>query len=291
MISQSLYLGIDGGGTKCKARLEDESGNLLGEGLAGPANPVRGVELTINSILDASHQALSNAGVNANSLPPVIAGIGLAGVNLPNLMTELNNWEHPFADMYLTTDLHIACLGAHGGQDGAVIITGTGFCAGSLIDGKVTEIGGHGFILGDTASGARLGLNALRYCMQYFDGLVLKDKLIEALLDALQVSNATALVEKSMRAKPAFFAKFAPLVLQHADLNNPLAIKLVDGAADYVNQVAHNLMAGKQTRISMIGGIAEPLKKWLDPNLQGQLSNPISPPEVGALYLARQKRI
>ncbi len=286
-----LFLGIDGGGTKCKARLEDESGNLLGEGLAGPANPVRGVELTINSILDASHQALSNADVNANSLPPVVAGIGLAGVNLPNLMTELNNWEHPFADMYLTTDLHIACLGAHGGKDGAVIITGTGFCAGSLIDGKVTEIGGHGFILGDTASGARLGLNALRYCMQYFDGLVLKDKLIEALLDALQVSNATALVEKSLQAKPAFFAKFAPIVLQQAERENPFALKLVEASADYVNQVAHKLLVKKHTRISMIGGISAPLTKWLDKSLQKKLSTPISPPEVGALYLARQKRI
>ena len=33
-----LFLGIDGGGSKCRARIRDDGGRLLGEGAGGPAN-------------------------------------------------------------------------------------------------------------------------------------------------------------------------------------------------------------------------------------------------------------
>jgi len=33
-----LLLGVDGGGTQCRARLCAPSGTMLGEGRAGPAN-------------------------------------------------------------------------------------------------------------------------------------------------------------------------------------------------------------------------------------------------------------
>ena len=33
-----LFLGIDGGGTKCRARLRNAQGDLLGEGTGGPSN-------------------------------------------------------------------------------------------------------------------------------------------------------------------------------------------------------------------------------------------------------------
>jgi len=32
-----LFIGVDGGGTGCRARIEDASGSLLGTGIAGPA--------------------------------------------------------------------------------------------------------------------------------------------------------------------------------------------------------------------------------------------------------------
>ena len=37
-MTQGLYLGIDGGGTRCRARLRDGEGRLLGEAEGGLAN-------------------------------------------------------------------------------------------------------------------------------------------------------------------------------------------------------------------------------------------------------------
>ena len=39
MASKAIYfLGIDGGGSKCKVRLENENGTLLSEAISGSAN-------------------------------------------------------------------------------------------------------------------------------------------------------------------------------------------------------------------------------------------------------------
>ena len=52
-----VYLGIDGGGTKCKARLEDAQGNLLAEAIAGPANAARNLTGSVKAVLEASEKS------------------------------------------------------------------------------------------------------------------------------------------------------------------------------------------------------------------------------------------
>ncbi|MFT5296315.1 MAG: glucosamine kinase, partial [Colwellia sp.] len=126
--NNEIFLGIDGGGSKCKAILMSNDNKILGTGIAGPANPLHGYEQAINSIAESAKLALKNAGIDESELGNIIAGVGLAGVNLPVLFEQMSNWQHPFKKMYLATDLLIACLGAHDGKDGAVMITGTGSC-------------------------------------------------------------------------------------------------------------------------------------------------------------------
>ncbi len=46
-------------------------------------------------------------------------------------------------------DIDIARAGAHGGEDGAVIIVGTGSAAMAMVDGQRHQCGGWGFHIGD----------------------------------------------------------------------------------------------------------------------------------------------
>ena len=49
-----LYLGIDGGGSTCRARLSDAQGSVVGEGFAGPANFRLGVTVVSQQIKAAT---------------------------------------------------------------------------------------------------------------------------------------------------------------------------------------------------------------------------------------------
>ncbi|MET0529639.1 MAG: BadF/BadG/BcrA/BcrD ATPase family protein, partial [Microvirga sp.] len=67
-MSEPLFLGIDGGGTKCRARLRDAKGNLLGEGTGGPSNIRLDPDVVWASILTACRETLAQAGLQDSDL-------------------------------------------------------------------------------------------------------------------------------------------------------------------------------------------------------------------------------
>lgn len=286
-LDQSFFLGIDGGGTKCKARLENARGDLLGEVITGPANAARDLQGTINAIEEACQLLQQDLGHANLRLANVHAGIGLAGVNIPSVREQVLDWQHPFASMQLATDLHIACLGAHNGQDGAIIITGTGSSGASIIGDKYLEIGGHGFVIGDTASGAWLGKKAIAHTLEALDRLIPKSELAAQVMTFLHCKTSLDLVRLTINASPRFFAQLAPLVLANAQQQEPIAKALVETGADYINRMARRLLTTNPPSLSIIGGVSQHLLSWLDQDVQGLISQPKHSPEIGAICLAK----
>ncbi len=170
-VKERYYLGVDGGGSKCRASVADAQGRVLGSALAGPANPFHGVEEARQSIESAARGALEAAGLHSVSLGQLVVGAGLAGVNLPGLYQVMREWPHPFAAFYLATDLRIACIGAHQSDEGAIIVTGTGSCGYVRVGGEERLIGGYGFSFGDQGSGAWMGLEAVKAVLLAVDEL------------------------------------------------------------------------------------------------------------------------
>ncbi|WP_015046252.1 N-acetylglucosamine kinase [Simiduia agarivorans] len=283
-----LYLGIDGGGSKTKAILLSQQGQVLGEGVAGPANPLHGVEQTFTSIKLAAELALEDAGLDVDQLPRLVAGAGLAGVNLPELYQVVEQWVHPFGQFHLTTDLHIACLGAHNGEDGAVIISGTGSCGYAHTGNKSLIVGAHGFPFGDKGSGAWLGLEALKHALMASDGLApagpLKHR-IETALDAQGID----MVSRMAGATSRDYARLAPIVIELAQAGDPTSLALVQDGADYLAAVAEKLLALKPGRLSMIGGVAGPLQAWMPEAILASVQPAIAAPEMGAFLFARKQ--
>ena len=64
--TEPLYLGIDGGGSKCRASLYSADSRLMGTGVAGAANPFQKMEQAQESILCSARLALNDAGSAAS---------------------------------------------------------------------------------------------------------------------------------------------------------------------------------------------------------------------------------
>jgi len=283
-----LYLGIDGGGTKCSAILTCSKHNSLGRGLAGPANPFRGPEQTIDSIEKATTLALRDAGLSQDDLSRVIAGVGLAGVNLPIVYETMSKWKHPYKEMFLTTDLEIACAGAHDGHDGGVIVVGTGSSGCSIVNGEVLIIGAHGFEFGDTSSGAWLGRQAIRAVLLAEDDLGPKTQLTESVSEALG-SNGVSIVEKMVGAKPSDFASLAGLVFAAADKGDEVATDIIQQGASYLSHMVRKLASTNPPAISVLGGLKDLILPWLDDDVRMQLVAAKNAADVGAVIYAEQK--
>ncbi|MCA3553720.1 MAG: ATPase, partial [Rhodobacter sp.] len=74
----ALFLGIDGGGTGCRAAVCDDAGRILGEGRAGPSNIASDPDGARANVLAAATRALP-AGATLGQLCSVM---GLAGANV-----------------------------------------------------------------------------------------------------------------------------------------------------------------------------------------------------------------
>ncbi|MCL1056995.1 ATPase [Shewanella gelidimarina] len=285
----SLYIGIDGGGSKCRATIYTGDFSIVGTGVAGRANPLHGLAQTFQSIEESTQLALADAGLKSTDSKRLIAGLGLAGVNVSRLFQDVMDWQHPFAGMYLTTDLHTACIGAHKGGDGAVIITGTGSCGYAHVGGKELCLGGHGFGLGDKGSGAWLGQKASEQALLDLDGFGEKTILTSRLFTHFNVNNAMGIVENLAGQSSSTYAKLARMVFESAQLKDGVAQDIVREGASYISELARKLFAITPPRFSMIGGLAEPLAPWLDDDVTARMSPTLRPPEWGAAFYAQQE--
>ena len=108
------------------ARIEDEHGKLLGEGISGPATTRVGIEEAWRSIMEASEAAAAQAGLNQEDFALIHTGIRMAGFGRQGAEAALKKIAHPFASVLFISDGVAACLGAHSGADGAIVVAGIG---------------------------------------------------------------------------------------------------------------------------------------------------------------------
>lgn len=282
----ACYLGIDAGGTHCRARIADESGRILGMGQAGPANTRLGLPVTIASIEEAAGQAIAAAGLSDNQVAAMRAGIGLAGLTRIGAAETLRSHAFRFPHIRWAGDAAIACLGAHKGHDGGIVILGTGSNGYARIGGREVCVGGYGFPLSDEGSGARLGLAALQRALQALDGRIGASGLTEAIL-ARFGHRAVTIIDWMDRAGATDFAAFAPTVVEHGRSGDPVATEILTAAALDIDAMIRALIGAGAPRISLMGGLAPHLRPWLDPALEGMIVDPLGDALDGALLLAR----
>lgn len=287
--NKQLYLGIDGGGSKCRAILYSNEDGIVADAVSGPANVLRGIEKAQQHIIEATDTALAQVGLTPDFKANLIAGIGLAGLNLEACMTEMKRWNSPFKQSFYTTDLHIACVGAHGGKDGAVMIIGTGSSALVCQNNKLIEMGGHGFPVGDAGSGAWVGYKSIELALLVLDGLKPETDFIKAICKHYQITTAIELAQAVSGFTPTEFGRLAPLVVQHAQLNDQHAVNILKSGAEYLSALATKLLQDKTLKLSLIGGLSPLMQPYLSPEVVGQLKEAEQPPEVGAVLYAQQQ--
>src|SRR5437868_7139846 len=279
-----LFLGIDGGGSKCRARIRDEAGVKLGEAEGGVANVYFDFDAAIAVIIETARAAAMEAGVTIEELH---AGFGLAGAMTSDAVARVRSARLPFPTLAVDSDAYIACLGAHKGEDGGIVIAGAGSAAVALVGGERPAIGGWGFLLGDDGSGAAVGRAAIRRAVLAFDGVIATSPLLDQLLDHFG-RGREKLTQWARTARPRDYSTFAPLVFAGARSSDPHGVAIVAEAAQAVALMARKLVGGGARRLSLIGGISQPLRAYLPQDVAAHLVEPKADPVDGAIMMARR---
>ncbi|MGE4062656.1 MAG: BadF/BadG/BcrA/BcrD ATPase family protein [Rhodospirillaceae bacterium] len=279
-----LYLGVDAGGSHCRARIADASGKVLGAGEAGPANARIGMERLRATLMEACGHALHQAGLQ-NAGERISAGLGIAGISRPGVREALANLDLPFAKVRWETDAAIANLGAHNGGDGATLILGTGSIAYIKVNGGSFSIGGYGFPISDEGGGAALGLSAVRHALRALDGRTKPTPLSAAITSRFSHETPRVIAWMDI-ATPKDYAAFAPVVFDFAEADDEIARSIVESAALHVETFIETIFLKGAPRCALAGGLAPRMCPWLRERTAARLSPAMGDPLNGALLLA-----
>jgi N-acetylglucosamine kinase-like BadF-type ATPase len=262
--ARTLVLGVDGGGSKTRAVVADGLGEVLGEGLAGPSNPLRvGVGEAVAAIRHAVDRACASAGVRRVEV--VAAEVGLAGVKRADIRERMRVAvaELGVKTVEIVTDADIALYGATEGKPGLVIIAGTGsVCCGINARGRRACAGGWGPVVGDEGSGSWIARRALQAVARATDGRGRKTSLVEAACDYFNVAAAddlsTAVYAPSMTNTR--IAGFSSRVVKAAKKRDVVAREIVEEAgrelALAAGAVVRKLkMERERFQVAYVGGV------------------------------------
>ena len=273
----SLVLGIDGGGTSCRAALATGDGRILSRAKAGAANIRTDLTGARTSIVEAARLAFEEARQDPALMPKTPALLGLAGANVGTYRKQLEAIL-PFSRSVVETDSVIALEGAVGDTDGAMAILGTGTAFMVRHDGMTRQVGGWGFMVGDQGGGARIGRELLEETLLAHDGIREASPLTEALLGVFR-NEPQDVVEFTTTAKPGDFGGFAPMVFDHAAKGDKVAEAILKRAVAFVEASLDALKLREGDPLCLLGGLA----LLMEPRLSERYRKLVRPPKQDAL--------
>jgi glucosamine kinase len=305
--AQNSVVGVDGGGTKTEAVIMDANLRIIGEGLAGPSNPLRvGIAAAAAAIREAIDSACAAAKLRRGDL--VAAQIGLAGARRRELRERLRETLTPLGigEIEVVTDANIALYGATDGAPGLVVIAGTGsICCGMNLRRKQFCAGGWGPIAGDEGGGAWLARRALRSVAYASDGRGPQTMLTELAAAYFHVTDpddlTTAIYAPTITNER--LAGFGRDVVAAAKENDPVALQIVATGGTELGMAAvavirHLQMERERFQVAYVGGVFRAAGDLMLDSLRAEVKKvaprayfepPHFAPAVAAARMARER--
>ena len=283
---QRYLVGIDGGGTSCRAAVADANGRILGRGKSGASNIMTAPDTAILNIADAAKAAFADAGLDTALVKHASAYLGLAGNHVENTVAYVIP-RLPFHQSIIESDGLIALQGALNDGDGAVAILGTGTIYIARIGADVRYVGGWGYHLGDLGSGGRLGQMALQESLLAYDGIAPQTAMTRAMLDDF-TNEPRKMVAFSQAAKPGDYGRYAPRVFEFAATGDEAALAILRQSASFIDQSLDRVseITGG-SRLCLLGGLSALYAPYLAARHRERLVQPAEDALSGSIALAK----
>jgi N-acetylglucosamine kinase-like BadF-type ATPase len=302
MALRQFLLGVDGGGSRTRALLADEAGQVLGAGAAGASNYQSvGFAAATQALRTAIAEAQLSAGLTPETSLEAVC-FGLAGIGRPEDRMRFETWaaaQKIARRCAFVSDAELVLAAGTPEGWGVVLIGGTGsFCWGRAADRRTARVGGWGYLLGDEGSGYDLAIQALRLATQTADGRAGAYAILRAVLDHWQLDSPDSLITHVYHPERtrAQIAGICAPVLALAETGDAHATALVERAATQLARmlaVVIDKLDLRQPPVAMAGGLLGASRR-LPESIVKQTSVAIGPlnyvedPARGALILARQ---
>ena len=256
----AYVIGIDSGGTKTEAIAYDLAGQELARVVTGFGNLLVDYETGLANIKEALSGVLEQFNEACQLVVLGLAGIDSSGLK-DVLAAELATYQLP---LVIINDGKLAHLALLRGEDGILVISGTGSVAIGRQGTEWYRVGGWGHLLGDEGSAYEIAKQAMQTVLRESDNNLPTSKLSEAVLAYLQVEDVMALVQRVYQLNKGQVAELAAVVAEIALKEDNAKLILAaagEALAKSVVQLVHKMQLSDPVTIALNGSVIEKNKQ------------------------------
>ncbi len=287
IMAKTYYIGIDGGGTKTKFDLFDSDKNSIASITMPTIHPAQASFKEVVSVLtDAKEKLLANIN-DSDYVLKVGAGLGGYGINADYRKKLEDEFSAVFDEFKLYSDAYAAMLGALAGEDGILMIAGTGSIALAKVGDETFRCGGFGYRYGDEGSAYSIGKALISRALKEADGRSDKSIISDLVADYFDGIGFNIIATSDFsRDKIAGLAAAASKYADNSESVRDIFLAAAKEISLHIKAIGKNFESGKRIKLSYIGGVfrSEYIIECIKEMNQGiELVAPIYPPEKGSI--------
>ena len=287
IMAKTYYIGIDGGGTKTKFDLFDSDKNSIASITMPTVHPAQASFKEVVSVLtDAKEKLLANIN-DSDYVLKVGAGLGGYGINADYRKKLEDEFSTVFEEFKLYSDAYAAMLGALAGEDGILMIAGTGSIALAKVGDETFRCGGFGYRYGDEGSAYSIGKALISRALKEADGRLDKSIISDLVMNYFDNIGINMVATSDFsRDKIAGLAAAASKYVENSESVRDIFLAAAKEISLHIKAIGKNFESGKRIRLSYIGGVfkSEYIIECIKEMNQGiELVAPIYPPEKGSI--------
>lgn len=286
-MTKTYYIGTDGGGTKTKFDLFDSDKNSIASITMPTIHPAQAsFKEAVSVLTDAKEKLLANIN-DSDYVLKVGAGLGGYGINADYRKKLEDEFSTVFDEFKLYSDAYAAMLGALAGEDGILMIAGTGSIALAKVGDETFRCGGFGYRYGDEGSAYSIGKALISRALKEADGRLDKSIISDLVADYFDNIGINIIATSDFsRDKIAGLAAAASKYVENSESVRDFFLAAAKEISLHIKAIGKNFESGKRIRLSYIGGVfrSEYILECIKEMNQGiELVAPIYPPEKGSI--------
>jgi len=222
-------LAIDGGGTKTEVVVATETGEIISRSYSGPSNwTTTPRKIAQENMIEGIESALKQVpGIKIDLITAGVAGAARKEWELKEFLESLNIAK----EVMVTTDAHIALVGALLGMEGIIVIAGTGSISYGRRDDRERRTGGWGYLLGDEGSAYDVGRRGMMAALKAYDGRGEKTLLLDMFYEYLGQGDVEALIRIIYERPKDIISGFARYVVRSGEMGDMVALDILNTAS------------------------------------------------------------
>jgi len=228
MSDSELFLGIDGGGSKTAFVILNSENEIVYQKKVGST--------ALDTVSDDLLKANLEEGVSDfhGEVDSIFAGIGgiASQEQIGKVKSMLRDLKCCKKDTMVdaNNDVYNALFGGLGGEDGIILIAGTGSVSFGKFNNAYARSGGYCYQEGDAGSSYDLGKKALQYLARVIDGRKPSSDFSDNIADSIKCYSYETLAKYFVEANRKEIAQVAQVVTKNQ--KNEYAREIIEGGVE-----------------------------------------------------------